>query len=94
MKIFSNSDLKFQRKEAFVKLKATVIKMKKCSCTAVGVITAMTAIIGGVAADMLMSCKCGTHNRNCPQTMRQKASHAMHTLGDKLDKAADDIANN
>lgn len=71
-------------------MKATVIKMKKCSCTAVGVIAAMTAIIGGVAADMLMSC----NNRNCPQTMRQKASHAMHTLGDKLDKAADDIANN
>lgn len=66
--------------------------MKKCSCTALGIIAGMAAVAGGIAADMLMSCKCGSQNNNCHSTMRQKASHAMHTLGYKLDKAADDMA--
>ncbi|MBE6688946.1 MAG: hypothetical protein E7588_06675 [Ruminococcaceae bacterium] len=66
--------------------------MKICSATAVGVIAAMTALATGIAADMVISnsdCNCAAHKlKKC---LRHKAGSAMHTLGDKLNKTANEI---
>ncbi len=62
--------------------------MKSCSCTAIGVIAGVAAVVGGIAADMMMSHKCGNRNSGCVQAVCQTAGRAMHTLGTKLDNAA------
>ena len=67
--------------------------MKICSATAVGIIAGMTAVATGIAADMVINnsdCNCAAHKlKSC---IRRKAGTAMHTLGNKLNKTADDIS--
>lgn len=63
----------------------------KHRCTLIGAFIGMAAVFAGIAADI---CCCNSHCQATQLTnqLRRKASHAMHMLGDKIDKAADTIS--
>lgn len=68
------------------------MKMKKCLFTAAGVAVAIAAIAGGITADMLITNKICCPADRASAMLRHKASSAMHTIGDKITKAADSIS--
>ncbi len=65
--------------------------MKRCSCTAIGFIAAAAAITAGLFADMIC-CKSQPAMNTLTGDLRRKAGRAMHALGDKIDKAADNFS--
>lgn len=62
--------------------------LKNYPCTAIGIAAGIAVMVGGIAADMLTG---AGKPSNCG--IRRKASRAMHTLGNCLDRAADSLQN-
>ena len=66
--------------------------MKKCLFTAAGAVVAIAAFAGGIPPDMLITNKICCPADKTSAMPRRKASSAMHTIGDKITKAADSMS--